>query len=97
MGEKLGMIGLGQMGLALSRQMLADGHEICGYDVDPERMNMLKKEGSSTAASAKKVAERSDITPAASSRSTREKTRLDDGFHSQPTNHVVHPLHGVTL
>lgn len=62
MGEKLGMIGLGKMGLALSRQMMADGHEICGYDIDPERMKMLKKEGGSTAASAKEVAEHSDIT-----------------------------------
>lgn len=62
MGEKLGMIGLGKMGLALSRQMMADGHEVCGYDIDPERMKMLREEGGTPVASAKEVAERSNIT-----------------------------------
>jgi len=62
MGEKLGMIGLGKMGLALSRQMMKDGHQVCGYDIDPERMKMLKEEGGSPVASAREVAERSDIT-----------------------------------
>ncbi|MEE9256762.1 MAG: NAD(P)-dependent oxidoreductase [bacterium] len=62
MGEKLGMIGVGKMGLALSRQMMADGHEVCGYDIDPERLKMLEDEGGRAAASAKEVAEQSDIT-----------------------------------
>ncbi len=62
MGEKLGMIGLGKMGLALSRQMMKDGHTVYGYDIDPERMRMLKEEGGTPLASAKEIAERSDIT-----------------------------------
>ena len=45
MGEKLGMIGLGKMGLALSRQMIADGHAVGGYDIDSGRMKMLADEG----------------------------------------------------
>ncbi|HMB47484.1 MAG TPA: NAD(P)-dependent oxidoreductase [Afifellaceae bacterium] len=62
MGEKLGMIGLGKMGLPLSRQMMADGHSVCGYDIDPKRMRLLEEAGGSTAASAREVAEQSDIT-----------------------------------
>lgn len=62
MGNKLGMIGLGKMGLALARQMMADGHELYGYDIDPERMEMLKDEGGTPCASAKEVAEHCDIT-----------------------------------
>lgn len=62
MGEKLGMIGLGKMGLALSRQMMADGHAVCGYDIDPERMQMLAGEGGTPLANAREVAENSDIT-----------------------------------
>jgi len=62
MGEKLGMIGLGKMGLPLSIQLMADGHTVCGYDIDPERMKLLKDAGGSTADSAREVAEQSDIT-----------------------------------
>jgi 3-hydroxyisobutyrate dehydrogenase-like beta-hydroxyacid dehydrogenase len=60
--EKLGMIGLGKMGLPLSRQLIADGHAVCGYDVDPERMRLLVEAGGSAATSAREVAENSDIT-----------------------------------
>jgi 3-hydroxyisobutyrate dehydrogenase-like beta-hydroxyacid dehydrogenase len=62
MGNKLGMIGLGKMGLALARQMMADGHELFGYDIDPVRMKMLEDEGGAPCASAKDVAEHCDIT-----------------------------------
>ena len=41
MGEKLGMIGLGKMGIALSKEFIAEGHEMIGYDIDEGRMKML--------------------------------------------------------
>jgi 3-hydroxyisobutyrate dehydrogenase-like beta-hydroxyacid dehydrogenase len=62
MGEKLGMIGLGKMGLALGRQMMKDGHEIFGYDIDPERMKLLQNEGGTPVGSAKILAEKCNIT-----------------------------------
>ena len=62
MGEKLGMIGLGKMGLALARTMMADGHEIFGYDIDPERMEMLAAAGGQPVASSREMAERVNIT-----------------------------------
>lgn len=62
MGEKLGMIGLGKMGLALSRELIADGHAVAGYDIDPERMNMLADAGGSPCPDARAVAAASDIT-----------------------------------
>jgi 3-hydroxyisobutyrate dehydrogenase-like beta-hydroxyacid dehydrogenase len=62
MGERLGMIGLGKMGLALARTMMADGHEVCGYDIDPARMRMLEEVGGHPVASAKEMARRSAIT-----------------------------------
>jgi len=45
MGDNLGMIGLGKMGLGLAQQMMADGHAVCGYDIDPARMQMLAAAG----------------------------------------------------
>lgn len=62
MGEKLGMIGLGKMGLALAREMIADGHTVCGYDIDPARMQMLTDAGGTPVDNARAVAEHSDIT-----------------------------------
>ena len=62
MGEKLGMIGLGKMGLALSRELMKDGHAVCGYDIDPERMKLLKEAGGTPLPSSKEVAAWSDIT-----------------------------------
>ncbi len=61
MGEKLGFIGLGKMGLPLSRNLMEDGHEISGYDIDPERGALLEDAGGYPAESALEVAERSDI------------------------------------
>jgi len=62
MGEKLGMIGLGKMGIPLSRMLMADGHTVCGYDIDPVRTAMLEEAGGTALSSAKEVAESSDIT-----------------------------------
>lgn len=62
MGERLGMIGLGKMGLPLACQMMKDGHAVCGYDIDPERVKLLKDAGGRSAASAREVAEASDMT-----------------------------------
>lgn len=61
MAETLGMIGVGKMGLALARQMMADGHAVVGYDTDPQRLNLLEADGGSSAANARGVTERCDI------------------------------------
>ncbi len=62
MGEKLGMIGLGKMGLALSKELITDGHAVSGYDIDPTRMDMLAAAGGTPRPNARAVAEASDIT-----------------------------------
>ncbi len=33
---KLALIGLGKMGLAMARRLIAQGHQVAGYDLDPE-------------------------------------------------------------
>ncbi len=61
MGEKLGFIGLGKMGLPLSKKLMEDGHEVSGFDIDPSRGRMLEEAGGSPVGSAAEVAERSDF------------------------------------
>ena len=62
MGEKLGMIGLGKMGLVLALQMRNDGHQLFGYDNDPVRMKLFEGEGGTPVESSKILAENCDIT-----------------------------------
>jgi 2-hydroxy-3-oxopropionate reductase len=61
LGEKLGFIGLGKMGLPLSKKLMEDGHEVSGFDIDPSRGRMLEEAGGSPVGSAAEVAEWSDF------------------------------------
>src|SRR5579884_4061675 len=48
---QLGMIGLGRMGANLVRRLMAGGHTCVVYDVNPEAVALLEKEGATGAAS----------------------------------------------
>jgi 6-phosphogluconate dehydrogenase len=48
---QLGMIGLGRMGASMVRRLLARGHECVVYDVRPDSVALLQKEGAVGAAS----------------------------------------------
>ena len=61
MSQKLGYIGLGKMGLALSNSFLKNGYEVYGYDIDPKRLQLLKEIGGNPLSSAKELAETCDI------------------------------------
>ncbi len=55
MSEKVGMLGLGIMGLAMSRNLLAAGFEVLGYDVLDEKIKALEEMGGHGAGSVKEV------------------------------------------
>ncbi len=57
MAKTVGMIGLGLMGTAMSRNLLAAGYAVAGYDVLPERMASLVADGGWAAGSPAEVAE----------------------------------------
>ena len=61
MSQKLGYIGLGKMGLALSKSLLKNGYDVYGYDIDPKRLEMLKEIGGNPVSSSKELAETCDI------------------------------------
>jgi 6-phosphogluconate dehydrogenase len=42
---QIGMVGLGRMGASLSRRLVKAGHEVVGYDVQPEVTAALEPEG----------------------------------------------------
>ena len=61
MNKKIGMIGVGIMGLAMSANLLKAGYAVIGYDVDPQRLDALVREGGSGAGSCREVAEQADV------------------------------------
>lgn len=48
---KVGLIGVGNMGMGMSRNILKAGHELTVYDVRPEPLETLVQEGANAAAS----------------------------------------------
>jgi 6-phosphogluconate dehydrogenase len=48
---ELGIVGLGRMGANMARRLMADGHRIVAYDVNPEAISELAGEGAEGASS----------------------------------------------
>jgi len=58
--KKVGLIGLGDMGIGLAANILKNGFELTGFDLREERLNMLSELGGKPASSPREVAENSD-------------------------------------
>ena len=52
---KVGLIGVGNMGMGMARNILKAGHELTAYDVRPEPLEVIAREGARAAASPKEV------------------------------------------
>ena len=57
---RVGLIGVGNMGAGMSRNILKAGHELMVYDVRPEAMAALVQEGAAAAASPREVGAAAD-------------------------------------
>jgi 3-hydroxyisobutyrate dehydrogenase-like beta-hydroxyacid dehydrogenase len=61
MPERIGVIGLGVMGSAMSRTLLAAGHNVSGHDIDREKESAAAAMGVTILSSAGALAESSDL------------------------------------
>jgi len=59
--KTIGLVGLGIIGTAFTRNLIEDGFSVVGYDIDPDRVEILKTAGGLAAASAADAADRSDL------------------------------------
>ena len=59
--ERLGFIGLGNMGGAIALRLLRAGYRLTVLDLDNEKMNPLIEAGAGAAATPKEIAEQSTI------------------------------------
>lgn len=58
--KRIGIVGLGDMGIGLSRNIIGAGFELTGFDLRPERRQMLEGLGGKPAASISEVGKNSD-------------------------------------
>jgi 3-hydroxyisobutyrate dehydrogenase-like beta-hydroxyacid dehydrogenase len=61
-GQRVGVIGCGNIGGAIATNLVQDGHHVVVHDVTPERLRPLIGVGARAADSPSRVAERSEIT-----------------------------------
>jgi 3-hydroxyisobutyrate dehydrogenase-like beta-hydroxyacid dehydrogenase len=61
MVERVGLIGLGVMGTAMSGHLIDAGYEVSGFDIDESRMDVLTAAGGHRRAGAAEVAEHADL------------------------------------
>lgn len=61
MNQKIGVIGLGIMGSAISANLLRAGFTVTGYDIRPEPIQILESQGGSGATNVRELAGVSDV------------------------------------
>jgi 2-hydroxy-3-oxopropionate reductase len=59
--ELIGFIGVGIMGLPMSKHLLAAGHKVVVYDIQPEKVEAAVAQGAEAGASCRDVAARSEV------------------------------------
>ena len=55
--KRIGIVGLGDMGIGMAKNILQSGHELTGYDLREERLRLLEDLGGKAAASVRDVGE----------------------------------------
>ena len=58
--KKVGIVGLGDMGSGMAKNILKNGFSLTGFDLSAERMTELKEAGGTPAANCRQVAQNSD-------------------------------------
>jgi 3-hydroxyisobutyrate dehydrogenase-like beta-hydroxyacid dehydrogenase len=61
MDQKIGMIGVGIMGSAMSANLLKAGYAVIGYDVDSQQLDAIARKGAGRAGSCREIAEQADV------------------------------------
>lgn len=55
MGEKVAVVGMGQMGSGMARRLVATGYDVVGYDINTQTRQALRKEGLQVAESVREA------------------------------------------
>ena len=58
--KKIGFVGLGDMGIGLTKNLLEKGFELTGFDIREDRVNELIRQGGKPAENCREVGQNSD-------------------------------------
>src|SRR5581483_11842198 len=58
---KVGVVGVGEMGLAIARHLLGNGHSVSAYDISRERLAAASQQGAAPAADLAMLAKQAEI------------------------------------
>jgi 3-hydroxyisobutyrate dehydrogenase-like beta-hydroxyacid dehydrogenase len=91
MNKKIGMIGVGIMGSAMSANLLKAGYAVIGYDVDSQQLDALVRKGGSEVGSCREVAEQADviITSLPSAEALQQVVNGKDGLASAQKKELI--------
>jgi len=91
MSKKIGMIGIGIMGSAMSANLLKAGYAVIGYDVDSQKVDALVRKGGNAAGSCRKVAEQAGvvITSLPSVAALQQVVEAKDGLISAAKKNLI--------
>jgi 2-hydroxy-3-oxopropionate reductase len=59
--KQIGIVGFGLMGSALAHRLIGAGYGVVGFDIDPEKLRNLEKQGGTASASPADVARQCDV------------------------------------
>ncbi len=59
--KQVGIVGLGDMGLAMAKNIIKNGHSLIGYDLRDERLQALQALGGKAASSPREVGEQAEV------------------------------------
>jgi 3-hydroxyisobutyrate dehydrogenase-like beta-hydroxyacid dehydrogenase len=99
MGFNVGFIGLGTMGLPMSRNVLRGGYRVYGYDINPLRMEEFRRFGRTVCRSIGKLAGRCDCIHVVvlDDRQVREAMLGDDGVVKNAVKPLYVAIHSTFL
>jgi 3-hydroxyisobutyrate dehydrogenase-like beta-hydroxyacid dehydrogenase len=91
MSKKIGMIGIGIMGAAMSANLLKAGYAVIGYDVDSQKVDALVRKGGNAAGSCREVAEQAGvvITSLPSVAALQQVVEAKDGLISAAKKNLI--------
>lgn len=91
MQNKIGIIGLGNMGSAVTRRLLAKDQTLVVYDLDPEAITRMVEFGATSASSARALAEQVDIiiTILPNGPHVEAAARGSDGILANPKSNLI--------